>query len=225
MPGTFEVKGTFPLRGKGLVAYGDIITGDVRIGEVLLIPLNSSTVTSAVIRSVEAIDGTPTGSHTALLLGEDELEIDMLHALGFDGETLTISPAEVDGFEAAKRRLEELLVHAGWPREIAWVDEAHITALRERVFVLIRGGQFEPEQVARARYRSATANCAAVRIGAVGIVRGMTLAAVWPIHELGQGEEMFIEDGVKVDVPASAPVVTLTNSRLRWWWIRRAYRK
>jgi len=92
MPGTFSVIGTISLHGRGLIAYGDIATGDVHAGEILVIPLNSSTAMSAVIRSVEAVDGTPTGSHVGLLLGEDDLEVKMLEALGFQGRRLRSRP-------------------------------------------------------------------------------------------------------------------------------------
>ncbi len=128
-------------------------------------------------------------------------------------------------FDEARRRLVDLLVHVRWPQEIAWVDECQIASWPQRVFIFLRRGQFDPEHFARAKYESAAAKCPAVRLGAVGIARGMTLAAVWPIDELAQGEEMFIERGVKIDVPAAEPGVTITTSCVRWWLIRRAHRR
>jgi hypothetical protein len=115
-------------------------------------------------------------------------------------------------FDEARRRLIDLLIRVGWPQEIVWVDESQIVSFPERVFVFLRGGQYEQERVARGKYDSAAAKCPAVRLGAVGIARGRTLAAVWPIEELGQGEEMFLEEGVKIDIPAAEPRLTITRS-------------
>ena len=231
MPGTLAVAGTFPIARRGVVVYGEVIAGDVRAGEVLTVPLNGGTSTSAVIRSVEAVDRPETGVHVGLLLSNDEPAIDLLRGVALDGQTLIVSSPEVDedaggiGFDEAKRRLVDLLLRVQRPREIAWVDESHITRFPDRVFVFLRRGQFEPEHVVRAKYRLAAAKCPAVRLGAVGTVGTMSLVAVWPICELGAGEEMFIEEGVKIDVPAADPVVTITTSRVTWWVIRRAYRK
>jgi hypothetical protein len=231
MAGTFQVVGTFLVPGRGLLAYGDIVTGDVRPGELLVIPLNGSTGMSAMIRSVEAVDGTSTGSHVGLLLGEDDLEVDILAGLGFEGEPLTVSPAGIDvyasrmGFDEAKLRLIALLVRLRWPREIAWIDESQLTSFPQRVFVFLPRGRFEDEQAVREKFETALARCPAVRLAAIGKARDLTLAAVWPIDELAQGEAMFVEHGVKIDVPAAEPLITITRSRLRWWLIRRAYHK
>lgn len=100
MSGTFKVVGTFRLKNVGLVVYGDVVTGSVSNGELLLIPLNSSLSVTAPIRSVEAIDGTATGSHVALVLTADgELEISVLEALQFAGEVLHVerTPDEASG--------------------------------------------------------------------------------------------------------------------------------
>ena len=171
-----------------VVVYGKIIAGDVRPGDVLTLPSKGGSSTSAVIRSVEAVDGAETGVDVGLLLSNDDREIDLLRNVVFDGQTLIVSSPEVDeyaagiGFDEAKRRLVDLLLRVQRPRgEIAWVDESHITRFPERVFVFLRRGQFEREHVARAKYALAAAKCPAVRLGAVGSVGAMSLVAVWPL--------------------------------------------
>lgn len=128
-------------------------------------------------------------------------------------------------FDEGKLRLVDLLAQVGWRRQIAWVDHSRITSFPQRVFVYLPHGKFELEHAIRAEYEAALARYPAVRLGAVGIAGGLTLATVWPIRELGQGEEMFIDHGVKVNVPTQKTRVTITRSRLRWWLIRRAYRE
>lgn len=95
MPGVFRVVGTFRVAGRGLVAYGDLVNGTVASRETLRVPLNGSFAVTATIESVEMVDGTPTGSHIALLISStDDLERAMLEGLNFAGETLEVSPAE-----------------------------------------------------------------------------------------------------------------------------------
>jgi hypothetical protein len=69
----------------------------------------------------------------------------------------------------------------------------------------------------------AAAGCVAVRVGAIGSAGGMTFAAVWPIHELHDGEQIFIAAGVKIDAPYDDRPVMVIRSRLQWWWLERAY--
>ena len=96
MPGEFQVKGNFMLKARNrLVIYGDIVRGTVSGGEELRVPLNSSFAMTVPIESVETVDGTPTGSHLALVVAEDDsLGHDLIEALGFTGETLVVQPAE-----------------------------------------------------------------------------------------------------------------------------------
>ena len=97
MPGEFHVKGSFMVTARNrLVIYGDIVQGTVSGGDELLVPLNSSTAMTVPIESVETVDGTPTSSHVALVVAEDDsLMHDLLGALGFTGETLLVQVAPV----------------------------------------------------------------------------------------------------------------------------------
>jgi GTPase len=70
MAGTFEVVGTFRVTGRGLVVYGDLLSGEVRNGDILVVPADDGCEIPFVIRSVEAMDG-PDVSHVALVLSED----------------------------------------------------------------------------------------------------------------------------------------------------------
>ncbi len=96
MPGRFKVFGTYRLSIKEherLVIYGDIVDGSVRVRELLLIPLNSSLNIAATVESVEAIDGTATGSHIALVIqSDDPEESSLLEGLNVVGDTLEVAP-------------------------------------------------------------------------------------------------------------------------------------
>lgn len=96
MPGQFKVVGTFLLsHRKRLVIYGDVASGTVSSGEELCVPLNGSLSVTVPIEDVEAVDGTPTGSHVALVVAEDELDgQELVQALNFSGETLLVQIPE-----------------------------------------------------------------------------------------------------------------------------------
>ena len=121
------VVGTFRLSGRGLVAFGDLVNGTVRPREGVIIPLNSSTVLTAIVESVESVERS-SGSHVGLVLkAEDELERDILEALNFAGETLEIATIpQVADFDEAVTRLRELLRTSGWPTELTWVPPSHV---------------------------------------------------------------------------------------------------
>jgi hypothetical protein len=92
MAGKFKVVGTLRLSFREcLVIYGDIVEGNVAVGEVIDVPLNSSLSVAFPIESVEAVDGTPTGSHVGLLVADDK-EIALVEGLNILGDTLAIHP-------------------------------------------------------------------------------------------------------------------------------------
>lgn len=226
MAGRFMVAGTFRLIGRGVVAYGDVVSGDVRSGEGLRIPLNSDTVVSARIESVEALDR-PDRSYVGLLLqADDELEANILEALGFEGEELDVSPRpDQSTFVEAADDLRRLLRSLGRSEDLVWVPPAHVIAFPSRVYVFTPGSRIESEKSAQSAFESAAAIAVAVRVGAIASVTTKTFAAVWPIYELGDGEDMFIARGVKIDAPHENPQVTIVSSRARWWLIQRRYRR
>jgi hypothetical protein len=231
MPGTFRVVGTFRVAGRGLVAYGDVITGSVACRETLCISLNSSIAISVEIRSVEMVDDTPTGSHVALLIASsDELESSLVEGLNFVGETLEVSPADRPDdsggqtFDEAVARLHQLLVAIGWPTEVTWVPNTHVVAFPRRVYVFQPKDTRESGHLARKAFAAALDDSIAVRVGVLGHCKGMTFATVWPIVELGQGEESFLEHRVKVIAPSDAPRLTIVKWNWRWSLVTRTYR-
>jgi len=51
-----------------------------------------------------------------------------------------------------------------------------------------------------------------------------TYAFVEAVEELGQGEDMFVSDGLKVASQADATKTYVTSSSFWWWLHRRSYR-
>ncbi|HEY2090253.1 MAG TPA: hypothetical protein VGJ81_00055 [Thermoanaerobaculia bacterium] len=216
------------MAGRGLVAYGDVVSGTVAIRETLAIPLNSSISISPEIRSVETVDGTPTGSHVALLISSsDEIDVALLEALDFADEVLEVVPPEADPgtatFDEAVAKLRDLLVTIGWPTTVTWVANADVIAFPKRTYLFRpRAGQPSIES-ARQTFEAALRDFIAVRIAAIGHRKGVTFATVWPIKELGQGEDMFAERRVKVTAASVPPLVITVRFRWRWSLLRWAY--
>lgn len=210
--------------------------GTVAANESLQIPLNSSLSVAAEIASVESVDRTPTGSHAALLIATDnDSETAIMEGLNFIGETLEISAAQAEWndaavagedapFDRALARLQTLLTTIGWPSEIVWLANSQVVTFPERVFVFRPVKHRAAQVAARSAFRVAACNSAAVRMGAVGFCDNVTFATIWPIVELGQGEESFIENGVKVNAPDTVPDLKIIRSQIRWWFVRRAHR-
>jgi hypothetical protein len=86
-------------------------------------------------------------------------------------------------------------------------------------------GQSNDLSAARSRFNSARDRGVAIEIYGVGHLDDVTYAIVLPIEELAQGEEMFLEDNVKVSVTATPTRVVVTRSRVRWWLIQARYRR
>lgn len=211
------------------MAYGDVIEGTVAKREVLAIPLNSSTWISPMIRSVEMVDGTRTGSHVALLISSsDELDVALIEALNFVGETLDVMPAQRDPeaatFDEAAARLRDLLAAMGWPTAVTWVANEDIIVFPKRTYVFRPEAGRRSTEAARDVFELAMYDAVAVRVGAIGHRDGVTFATVWPIEQLAQGEEMFIERRVKVDAPSVPPRVVTVGFRWRWSLLKRACR-
>jgi hypothetical protein len=126
-------------------------------------------------------------------------------------------------FDEAVDGLRRLLAAVQWPETIEWVPASHVIAFPDRVFVLRPRRVIDGQRAARTAFEAAARDCPAVRVGAVARTSDATLAAVWPIFEVGQGEAMFIEGGVKIDAPGEAPELSILTSRLRWCLMRRAH--
>jgi hypothetical protein len=95
----FHVRGTFHLTGRDrFVVYGDVLEAEVRAGMRLQVPLNSQLSFEALVTAVEFVDGTPTGSHVALVLPLDEpLDLRTWQSLNVGDEVLEVrDPGPVD---------------------------------------------------------------------------------------------------------------------------------
>lgn len=127
-------------------------------------------------------------------------------------------------FAEAVDALRTLLRSLGRSEDLLWVPPSHVIAYPFRVYVFTPGSRTESGQSAQSAFDSAAAVAVAVRVGAIASLPAKTFAAVWPIHELGDGEDMFIARGVKINAPHENPPVTIVSSRVRWWLIQRLYR-
>jgi hypothetical protein len=221
--GRFAVAGTFRLPDRGFVVFGDVVAGDARVDEALLIPLNSSLTVSARIRSVKTVDHAGR-SYVGLVLAEVDLEADILQAFRFEGEELEVSaiPGRMT-FTQAVEKLRELLRQLLRADELVWVSPSRVIRFPFHVYIFRPSMSDNSEKTAKRLFDWATDDCVAIRVGAIGSTDTTTFAAVWPIHELADGEAMFIHDSVKIDVPHENPKITVVNSRVRWWVVERLH--
>ena len=222
--GRFKVAGTFRVTGRGRIVYGDIASGEVISREGLLVPLGGGTTLAVGIRSIESMDS-PDRSFVALpLQANEELETALLEGLTLEGRELEVAPLPGrTTFPQAVERLRNLLRAMGWPEEVTWVPPSHVIRYPHHVYVFRPESSIASRNAAHIAFDSAADTCVAVRVGAIGRSGATTFAAVWPIHELGDGEEMFIEDGVKVNAPAEDLRVTIVRSRIKWRLTRWLY--
>jgi hypothetical protein len=109
-------------------------------------------------------------------------------------------------FDEAVAKLRDLLVTIGWPTTVTLVANADVIAFPKRTYLFRpRAGQRSIES-ARQTFEAALRDFIAVRIAAIGHRKGVTFATVWPIKELGQGEDMFVERRVKVTAASVPPL-------------------
>lgn len=63
----------------------------------------------------------------------------------------------------------------------------------------------------------------AVKFHAVGQRDRETFAYIEPLAELGQGEVIFVADGLKLSATCDVPKVVIVRSRIYWWYIMRRH--
>jgi len=83
----------------------------------------------------------------------------------------------------------------------------------------------EAERSARAVFRERYGRASAILFFAPAHDETRTYAFVEALEELGQGEHMFVSDGLKIAAQAHATRTYITHSSFRWWLHRRSYRK
>jgi hypothetical protein len=91
---TFKVLTSFAVFGVGYVLVGDVLTGQVRAGDCVQLPLADGPAPYPII-DVETVDRTTEGTtHTGLILPYDaETELAALKALDLAGQVLSIVAA------------------------------------------------------------------------------------------------------------------------------------
>ena len=133
--------------------------------------------------------------------------------------------AEDMEFATAVARLKDLLVSIRWPLEIEWLESEHVLHFPLRATIVFRPqSRGEGERQARRVFRDRYGIAPAVMFYACGHDNTRTYAFVEAIEELGQGEEMFVSDGLKVASQANATKTHVTSSAFWWWLHRRSYR-
>lgn len=132
--------------------------------------------------------------------------------------------AEDMEFANAVVSLRHLLASIQWPTEIAWILPQHVLHVPRRATIIFRSGE-EGEKHARRIFHERYGIAPAISFYACGHDASWTYAFVEPIEELGQGEDMFVSDGLKVSAQADEAKTLVTSSSFWWWFHRRGYRK
>jgi len=94
MEAKFRVVDTFQPATKEpptFVMYGDVVDGEVAVGMLVRIPLNSAAAIEGEIGGVEFVEGTPTGSHLALIISvTDQAELEIWEGLSIGNEEVLV---------------------------------------------------------------------------------------------------------------------------------------
>jgi hypothetical protein len=129
-------------------------------------------------------------------------------------------------FEDAAARLKHLLKSLQWPVQIVWVRPDRVIHFPTRATIVFRPEpDDEAESNARALFCERYGRASAILFYAPAHDETRTYAFVEAIEELGQGEQMFVSDGLKIAAQADATLTYITHSSFRWWLHRRSYRK
>lgn len=128
-------------------------------------------------------------------------------------------------FPEALARFNSLLAHEGWPATISWVAPEHVLAFPGNKTALFLPGQPGDSQSAARAFEAARDQVIPVELYGVGSCSGVSYAYVRAIHELGQGEAMFVEHGIKVLAAASPPVLVIVRSPFWWSVVRYRHRR
>ena len=129
-------------------------------------------------------------------------------------------------FEDGVRRLEHLLALCGWPERIVWVTPEQVLHFPLRATIIFRP---EPDgaahtmasQLFERRYGAAPA----VSFYAPARDESRTFAFVESIEELADGEDMFVEEQLKIALQGAETRTYVTDSSVRWWVYRRQYER
>ena len=119
-------------------------------------------------------------------------------------------------FESALERLQHLLAHEGWPTDLLFVRESSVLRQRPPRALLLRPSAAEPLSLGQFAYTEAIQASVPAHLFAIGHRGGTTYAYIRAIHELDQGEDMFISDGIHVSAARPPHTIQFCRSRVRW---------
>jgi hypothetical protein len=122
-------------------------------------------------------------------------------------------------------RFASLRRQQGWPETVRWVDLGRVLAFLPTTTFIYRPRQPGDIVGLRATFDAASVRGVPVEVAGLGCADGVTFAIVRPIEELAQGEDMFLEDNVKISLPAVPPSLVVVTSPLRWWFTLARYRR
>ena len=129
-------------------------------------------------------------------------------------------------FEDATARLKHLLKALEWPAHIVWIRPDQVIHFPTRATIVFRPEpDDEAESDARGVFREKYGRASAISFYAPAHDGTRTFALVEAIGELGQGEQMFVSDGLKIAAQADAAPTHVTDSSFSWWLQRRSYRR
>ena len=129
-------------------------------------------------------------------------------------------------FDEARSRFSDLLRERGWPEVVLWVNVDDVRRLPGNRVALFRPTNSPDETLARTTFESGTARGLVIRLEGLGQTKGRaTYATVELSDEPDQGEQMFLNEGVKVSVAEPPLTVVSVTSRFFWWLVQRSYER
>jgi len=126
-------------------------------------------------------------------------------------------------FNEALQRYTNFLGKIGWPQQIAWVESADVIVFPQVAVFVFRPKRPVDLSVIRVRFEKEYGTAPAIAFHSVAFAKEQTYAFVEAIEELGQGEQMFVTEGLKLSAASEPPPLVVVRSRLRWWWVNRQY--
>ena len=122
-------------------------------------------------------------------------------------------------FDATIARFRSLLDQQEWPEAVSWTIPEHVIVFPMITTYVYRPGKVNDLGVARKEFEAIRDKGKVIEVHGVGHVNGVTYGFVGPIEVLAQGEDMFLEENVKICISGTPTEMVVTRSRFRWWTI------
>ncbi|HEX5718887.1 MAG TPA: hypothetical protein VF179_22180 [Thermoanaerobaculia bacterium] len=124
-------------------------------------------------------------------------------------------------FDDGVARLVDLLAKLEWPTEIVWVRPDQVLYRPLRATIVFRPmPDAEAQAIARDVFHQNYGVAPAISFYAPAHDGTRTFAYVEAIQELADGEQMFVNEGLKIATQGATAPTSVTNSSL-WWWLYR----